>query len=247
MRSLGAFSMECREKLFNEYFDSVYVQSNTFTLQEYQDNAIDFDNDYGPSLPPNKDANILDIGCGTGHFLFYLKTKGYTNFVGIDLSSGQIEFCKNNVTPNVALADAFDFLTDKINYYDTISANDVLEHIPKEKVTTFLEMTYRSLKPGGNLLLKIPNMSNPFAHDARYRDFTHECGFTEKSIYQVLYMAGFRNISIRAPRTQIRSFRDAFSKIIVLLFHIFLRKLFWYQGFTAPDILSNRLIVIVKK
>ena len=239
--------MDSRKKPFVEYFDSVYAPSNVLNLKDYKNSVSIFDVDYGNFLPANKDARILDIGCGAGHFLYYLKKRGYTHFLGIDLSPGQIEFCKKNITPNVELADAFKLLADKENNYDAISANDLLEHIPKEKVITFLEMIYRSLKPAGILLIKLPNMSNPFALDSRYRDFTHECGFTEKSIYQVLYVAGFRDICIYKPQTHIRSVRFYLSKILVSLFHILLKKLFWRQGFTAPVILSSRLSVIAKK
>jgi cyclopropane fatty-acyl-phospholipid synthase-like methyltransferase len=239
--------MDDRKKAFSEYFDSVYSPSNFLDLKDYENSASAFDLDYGSFLPANKDAEILDIGCGAGHFLYYLKKRGYTHFLGIDLSPGQIEFCKNYIAPNVELADAFELLTDKISNYDAISASDVLEHIPKEKVITFLEMIYRSLKPAGILLLKLPNMSNPFALDSRFRDFTHECGFTEKSIFQVLYVAGFRDICVYAPQTHKKSVSLYVSKILISLFHILLKKLFWHQGFTAPKILSSRLIVLAKK
>lgn len=239
--------MEDRKKLFEEYFDSIYSLSNILIPEEYEENAREFDFQYRNFLPSKKDTLILDIGCGTGHFLYYLKKNGYTNFWGIDLSQGQIEFCKNNITPNVELADAFEFLTNKINVYGVISANDVVEHISKEMVITFLELVYQSLRPGGVLFLRLPNMSNPFALDSRYRDFTHECGFTEKSIYQVLYVAGFRDIHIYPSQIRRKSVKSYLSWMLVSLMHAVLKKLFWHQGFTAPAILSSRLIVIAKK
>jgi hypothetical protein len=90
-------------------------------------------------------------------------------------------------------------------------------------------------------------MSNPFALDSRYRDFTHECGFTEKSIYQVLYLSGFRYICIRAPNNSTKLIRHYLIIILNSIFHRILKKLFWYQGFTAPEILSSRLIVLAQK
>lgn len=239
--------MEDREKLFEEYFNSIYARSNTFAIEEYENTAMEFDCHYGNFLPADKSAPIIDIGCGTGHFLYYLKKKGYTNFLGIDISVGQVEFCRDNITQNVEIADAFEFLADKINAYSAISANDVIEHIPKEKVILFLKLIYQALVPNGVLLLKLPNMSNPFAVDLRYRDFTHECGFTEKSTYQVLYVAGFRDIRIYPSQTRWKSLKPHLRWILTSLVHAILKKLFWYQGFTAPEILSSRLIVIAKK
>jgi len=239
--------MSDRKKLFEEYFDSIFARSNLFSVEEYENSAMDFDSHYGNFLPVDRDAPIIDIGCGAGHFLYYLKKKGYSNFLGIDISAGQVEFCRNNISPNVELADAFEFLTNKINVYGVISANDVLEHIPKEKVIPFLKLIYQALMTRGILFLRLPNMSNPFALDSRYRDFTHECGFTEKSIYQVLYVAGFRDIHIYPSQIRRKSVKSYLSWMLISLVHAVLKKLFWHQGFTAPEILSGRLIVIAKK
>lgn len=236
-----------RKKLFIEYFNAVYSRSNTLVAEEYEKSACEFDLCYGDFLPDEKKAPILDIGCGTGHFLFYLNKKGYSNFLGIDISESQIQFCRDKITPNVKVSDAFEFLSGKINAYNTISANDVVEHITKERVITFLELVHKALNHGGVLLLKLPNMSNPFALDSRYRDFTHECGFTEKSIYQVLYVAGFRDIRIYPSQTRGKTFKSNLHWIITSLINIVLKKLFWHQGFTAPEILSSRLIVKAQK
>ncbi len=239
--------MENRKKLFNDYFNSIYAHSNTFSDEEYKNSDIDFDLHYSIFLPEEKDAPILDIGCGTGHFLHYLKKRGHSNFLGIDISESQVEFCRNRITANVKTADAFEFLAEKTDAYSVISSNDVIEHISKEKVIPFLELIYNSLKPDGILLLKLPNMSNPFSIDSRYRDFTHECGFTEESIYQVLYMAGFQNIHIYPSQTPGKSLKSLLSRIFASVVHAILRKLFWHQGITAPEILSCRLIVMAKK
>jgi SAM-dependent methyltransferase len=42
----------------------------------------------------NKNIAILDAGCGTGGMLNFLKSKGYNNIKGIDLSEDAIGFCK---------------------------------------------------------------------------------------------------------------------------------------------------------
>ena len=235
------------EKVSNDYFDSIFSRSNYLTKSEYESNAGELDFYFGNYLPADKDAQMLDIGCGTGHFLYYLEKKGYKNFLGIDISESQVKFCRDNITANVEVADAFKFLADKINNYSVISANDVIEHIPKERVISFLTLTFLALIPNGILLLKLPNMSNPFSIDIRYKDFTHECGFTEKSIYQVLYVAGFRDIKVYPSFFSGKSIKSYIISKLISLLHFILKKLFWYQGFTAPQILSSRLIVIARK
>ena len=239
--------MEDRKNLFEGYFDSVYSRSNAFTAEEYDNSAREFELHFGRFMPSAKDAPILDIGCGTGHFLYYLKKRGCLNFLGIDISESQVQFCRERITPNVQHADVFEFLSDRKGTYAVISSSDVIEHMPKEQVIPFLKLIYQALNPGGVLLLKLPNMSNPFSLDSRYRDFTHECGFTEESIYQVLYMAGFRTISLYPSHVFGNSLKARLNRIFTAAFHALLRKLFWHQGITAPKILSCRLIVVAKK
>jgi 2-polyprenyl-3-methyl-5-hydroxy-6-metoxy-1,4-benzoquinol methylase len=234
-------SLENSKKYFEDYFSSIFAKSNLLTPKEYENTFNSYNTYFGNFLPRDKNVRIIDIGCGTGHFLYYLKKMGYRNFTGIDLSSDNIEFCKKKITPNVELADGFEYLVQKEGFYSVISANHLLEHIPKEKVITFLRLIYNALRSDGILLITIPNMSNIFSIQMRYRDFTHECGFTEKSIYQVLYMAGFRDILISSSWSEKKSIKSYIRKIL-------LKKLFWFLGgYNAPEILSTLLIVIAKK
>lgn len=226
---------------FQDFFSSIYSRSNLLTPEEYENTFKSYHAYFGNFLPNDKNAPILDVGCGTGHFLYYLKKRGYNNFLGIDLSPDNINFCKKNISPHVELTDAFDYLLGKNLFYRVIIANALLEHIPKERVISFLKLIHNSLRDDGLLLMTTPNMSNPFALQLRYRDFTHECGFTEKSIYQVLYVAGFRDIMINPSWTEKKSIKSYIRKIVM-------RKLFWFLGgCNAPDILSSLLIVIAKK
>jgi 2-polyprenyl-3-methyl-5-hydroxy-6-metoxy-1,4-benzoquinol methylase len=226
---------------FQDFFSSIYSRSNLLTPEEYENTFKSYHSYFGNFLPRDKNSPILDIGCGTGHFLYYLKKQGYNNFLGIDLSLDNINFCKKNITPHVELIDAFDYLLEKNFFYRVIIANALLEHIPKERVISFLKLIHNSLRDDGFLLMTTPNMSNPFSLQLRYRDFTHECGFTEKSIYQVLYVAGFRDILINPSWTEKKFMKSYIRKIVM-------RKLFWFLGgCNAPDVLSSLLIVIAKK
>ena len=49
-----------------------------------------------------------------GHFLYFLKKMGYSNFIGIDISSQQVDFVREYITNNVILADGFDFLKETL-------------------------------------------------------------------------------------------------------------------------------------
>ena len=240
--------MNQREKMFSAYHPSIYSQSNVFTEEEYEDSFHQYELSFGKDLPSGKDAHILDIGCGGGHFLYFLKKKGYTNYLGIDLSSEAIEMVRERITTRVEQGDAFCFLRSHRDDYDAICSSDMIEHIPKDRVLDFLSLAYSALKPNGVLLLRLPYMGNPFALHNRYRDFTHECGYTEKSIYQILYICGFRNIHVRPDQiTGKKNLKSFLSGIVSKVIYAIIKKLFWYQGYTAPDILASRMVAIARK
>ncbi len=234
---------EKRKALFDEYFSSIFSQSNVFSKKEYENSFSQFELNYGQFFSPVKDTKILDIGCGAGHFLYYLEKKGYTHFLGIDISPQQVDFCRENVSKKVEVADAFEYLKEKKNMYDAIVANDLLEHIPKEEIIAFLKLVNTALKEKGVFLIRTPNMGNPFALYSRYKDFTHEVGFTDRSLYQVLWTAGFRDIQILPYKSySTRTFKRFVESRLARLTGLILTKLFQIQGFAAPRVLTPLLI-----
>jgi cyclopropane fatty-acyl-phospholipid synthase-like methyltransferase len=198
-------------------------------------------------LNSGKINSILDIGCGTGHFLYYLKAKGIENFVGVDISDQQVEFCKNNITEKVMQADIFKFMKDKKNAYNFIIANDFMEHLKNDRIYEFLELVYQSLEKEGIFSLRVPNMSNPFSIDSRYRDFTHLAGYTEKSIFQLLCSVGFKDIQITSTNSKIKSLKSLIRRVLVILLHQFIKFLYYIQDYTVPKHLGKNLIVFCHK
>jgi cyclopropane fatty-acyl-phospholipid synthase-like methyltransferase len=235
------------KKIYDHYYDVGFKQANILSIEAYEKACLDFDALYGRLLPRDRDAGILDIGCGAGHFLYYLAKKGYRNFLGLDISRQQIEFCKRYISKKVELTDAFEFLQGKVGIYATIIAQDVLEHIPKAKTLAFIELVYESLNRGGLFILRVPNMSNPFSLDSRFRDFTHETGFTEKSLYQVLASSGFEHIEVSSTEIHVRSFRTRIRRTLVRILYAWIRFLYYIQDFSVPMNLGKNLVAICKR
>ncbi len=201
---------------------------------------------YQKFLPSNKNANILDIGCGMGHFLYLLKREGYQNFSGIDISAQQVEFCKENITEKVMVADLYEFLK-KGEKFDAIATHDVIEHQPKEKLLEFLRLIFESLRDGGVVFIKTPNMSNPFSLRGRYIDITHELGFTEQSLKEVLEVAGFKDINLIAAYPPVKTVRSLARRILTVTSQKILGFMFFTQGYPVPKILTENIVVVAKK
>jgi SAM-dependent methyltransferase len=140
-----------------------------------------------------KDAQILDVGCGYGHQLYALHMQGFRKLEGIEISEGSFAIAQQEVgsVSQLHKVDAFEFLPRHPNHYDLIVLFDVLEHIPREETLEMLSTIYNALKPGGVFTVRVPNMASLLADYSMHLDFTHQVGFTEFSLIQVLDQVGF--------------------------------------------------------
>jgi len=160
-----------------------------------------------PLLPADKQARILDLGCGYGEFLCFLQKEGYQNAAGIDLNRRQLDAAERLGVRNLRYGDARDALLESSNTLDCISAIDVLEHIPKGQILSFLDTVYGALRTGGRFICQVPNLA-AFYTPLFYMDFSHESPFTATSLTQVLELANFTNVRVypRGPvATSVRS------------------------------------------
>lgn len=155
-----------------------------------------FARNYYPHLPKEKEARILDIGCGRGQFLLSCQAYGYTRAEGVDLSDTNIVFCQSRGLA-VQQKDGLEYLSENLNTFDAIILNDVLEHLTKDEVFVYLSAMKEALKKGGIIMVKVPNMSNPILGGATlYIDFTHEVGFTEISLKQIFRALSFSEVKV---------------------------------------------------
>src|SRR5688500_1884272 len=87
----------------------------------------------------SRDAPLLELGCGQGFILKYLKSVGFKNLTGIDISAEQVEKAQENGF-NAIHADAFDFLKENANQFEIIVAIDLIEHFKKEELFELLKL-----------------------------------------------------------------------------------------------------------
>ena len=90
--------------------------------------------------------------------------------------------------------DTSAFLLENPSAYQMITMNDVLEHVPKRETVSLLMAILEALQPGGSVIINVPQVSGFASFFCRYNDFTHETIFTEMSLKQVLFSAGFSDI-----------------------------------------------------
>jgi 2-polyprenyl-3-methyl-5-hydroxy-6-metoxy-1,4-benzoquinol methylase len=180
-----------------------------------------------PLLPEDRDSRILEVGTGFGHFLRYLADEGYQRVTGIDISEELMKGVRARLAHRVEkleVADALDHLPATTGSYDCIVMLDMIEHVSKSCAQDLLVASHRALKPGGQLILRTPNMANLLGSYSLYMDHTHLHGYTEWSLLQILEQAGFEQAEVHVPASfatwKRKLFASANRRIHQLIFRI---------------------------
>lgn len=135
----------------------------------------------------NPKLKILEIGCSSGAELKALYEDGFNNLTGIDMDPAAIDLArKRNGNIVFFSGDAKEFLKKSVEKWDFIYSVAVFEHIEKKDVIDMIKLIKEHLTEEGSMLIGVPNMQWIYASYERYMDFTHENGFTEDSLIEVL-------------------------------------------------------------
>jgi len=97
--------------------------------------------------------SIIDICCGTGNQLKYLKKHGFDNITGVDISESMLNQAgkgKEKVTCKNQDATRLSYSNDQ---FDVGIISLALHEKPIETATKILDEAFRVIKPGGYLML----------------------------------------------------------------------------------------------
>jgi SAM-dependent methyltransferase len=155
-----------------------------------------YDYHFGPFLRGwQADEPVLELGCGSGDFLAYLKERGLQHVQGVDISAEQAALARNRGLEVVA-EDAFDVLRRNEGRFGAIAAFDFLEHFSRDELFELLPLIRAALRPKGNLLIQTPNGAGIFAPQIMFGDLTHLTILTEDSFCQLARLHGFASIQL---------------------------------------------------
>jgi predicted TPR repeat methyltransferase len=183
-----------RSELYKRYDSTYKVHISNFDEKLIQKMWKRFDKKYFPLISSfSKETPILELGCGRGYMLEYLRNKGFSNLKGIDISEEQISLARKKGF-DVDIADANEFLQKNNNQFKIIIALDFVEHFYREELLTLFQGIYDSLKEGGLFFFHTPNGQTILTLDLVYGDLTHLTILTPNSAQQILRAVGFNNI-----------------------------------------------------
>jgi SAM-dependent methyltransferase len=99
-------------------------------------------------------SSILEVGCGTGYVLSGLSRAFPTvRLVGSEIFTAGLGFAAAR-TPAASFVQMDARHIPYVDEFDVVAAFDVIEHIKEDVVV--LENLYRAVKPGGGILLTVP-------------------------------------------------------------------------------------------
>lgn len=134
--------------------------------------------------------SILEIGPWLWEFLHYcVSKKNISDITIIDNDKSVLNYCKNLIKEKdiktYHIEKSIEEIDTKLETYDIIFLNQVLEHIPRDYQLPTLKILYNHLEKWGKLIVNVPNAGNFLTLTEIYWDITHTSAFTENSLKQL--------------------------------------------------------------
>lgn len=137
-------------------------------------------------IKPPKDAQILEIGCGTGHNFPVLTRFGSVDALEIDDAARAVASERLGKAVGSARLPELSGVPD--GHYDLIALLDVLEHIDGDLAA--LTSIKTKLRPGGRILVTVPaNEWMWSAHDSVHHHFRR---YNRATLSKLVATAGVR-------------------------------------------------------
>lgn len=198
-------------------------------------------------IPADRSVRIVDLGCGHGTYIHFLKQKGYHNLVGIDVSAEQVELAHRLNMPEVQCGDIKEFLEHDSQGVDVVLLIDILEHLPLETVLELLDCIYLKLNKGGRLLIHVPNAEGVFGMRMRYGDLTHERSFTPSSMRQLLKTIGFSTVLYSEDKPIVHGMKSLVRRVVWDVLTAPHRLLLMAETGETQFVLTQNMLVVAQK
>lgn len=138
-------------------------------------------------------GRILDVGCGRGQFLDFLRKHGWET-QGLEISETAADYAKNVLGLSIYIGDLH-AASYPYSHFDTIVLWHVLEHMREPRKA--LEECGRILKPGGLIVISLPNFDSFQVKATGKNCFhldvpRHYCHFPLPVLHKLLDECGFK-------------------------------------------------------
>ena len=137
-----------------------------------------------------KGARCLDAGSSSGEFVYLLNSTGF-DAQGVEANLPYADYSQAELYISVTRSAFSEFNTEK--KFDIITMFHVLEHL--ENPVRDLSHLRKFLKPGGKLIIEVPNILYPNMAFCHKWHPGHLFSFTNDTLALLIEKAGFRTLS----------------------------------------------------
>ncbi len=137
----------------------------------------------------------MDVGCGSGRDLSWLKGKGY-RVLGFERSRGLAKLARKNTDVDVIEGDFEKFDFAKLDV-DAALMSASLVHLPHDKLKSVLLNISKAVKPEGILLISVKEGTGKFT-DNENRDFYL---WKEESMQTVISSLSFETLKVEKNKS----------------------------------------------
>lgn len=144
-------------------------------------------------------GRLLDVGCATGVFLNEMRDHGDWELYGVEPVASAATFARQHSGVRIFQGTLLEVAYPD-GFFDVVTMWDVLEHVADPRI--YLHEIHRILKPGGWVLIKVPD---PWCWEARlfgsfwigYDAPRHLFGFPRPALAHQLGILGFDLVNVR--------------------------------------------------
>jgi 2-polyprenyl-3-methyl-5-hydroxy-6-metoxy-1,4-benzoquinol methylase len=234
-----------KDRFYHRYTSThITHRKGDVSLEQFRAEFPVWDQHFGSLIPRALDARILDVGCGRGGLVYWLSERGYHNAEGIDVSTEQVDTARRAGVTAVQQADLRSHLGGHARCYDALILRDVVEHFTREQIIEILELCRAALRPGGVVIMQVPNAESPFFGRIRYGDFTHELAFTQASLAQLFNVIGFEDLRVYPTEPVVRGLRSLGRNALWSMVKAFYRVLLFAELGRGQWIFTQGLIAV---
>jgi len=234
-------------EIYEKYSETHLVGRKSNLFNDFEKYFKYYEKNYSNYLPLSRNERIIEFGCGSGKFLYYLKKKGFNNITGLDLDKNQISFANKLNISEAKYGNFINHLQFENGLYDRIVFLDVLEHFKKEEVIDILSNCKKILSSSGKIIMHVPNAESLFSSKIIYGDITHESAFTQTSLMQIGRLVGFKKIEIAEDKKVFFGIKGIILNILWKLVKGILNLIFYAESGKKNFIHSSNLICVYSK
>ena len=201
-------------------------------------------------FPADRDAKIIDLGCGHGAIVWAARKLGYRNIEGVDASPEQVAMAAQLKIDGVRQGDLMATLrSTPADSLDAVVLFDLYHYFDPATQLRLADEVRRVLKPGGRFIMHLPNGEALFAGRVRYWDIMATGSFTRRSIEQLMLVCDFKGVACFEDRPVVHGLKSALRYAVWKVVRFVLRLAMAAEtGETAGDaIFSQTFLAVARK